>query len=80
MNIGGLYSYVIHRNVHATQHGFQVIAEIKADTPFVLLSPLPSINVGWFCAQVLTSEGIVGWINCLMWEIKEAKSDNFQAG
>jgi hypothetical protein len=78
MKIGGLYSYAVHRNVYATQHELQVIAEIKADTPFVLLSP--SINIGWFRTQVLTSEGIVGWINCLMRELKEAKNDNFQAG
>ena len=76
MNIGGLYSYAVHRNVYATQHELQVITEIKADTPFVLLS----INIEWFRAQVLTSEGIVGWINCLMREIKEAKNDNIQAG
>jgi hypothetical protein len=87
MNIGGLYSYAVHRNVYATQHELQVIAEIKADTPFVLLLPLsaslvppPSIHLGWFRVQVLTSEGIVGWIDCLMRELKEAKNDNFQAG
>jgi len=68
MNIGGLYSYAVHRNVYATQHELQVIAEIKTNTPFVLLSPLlpqvagsVSINIGWFRAQVLTSEGIAGF-------------------
>ena len=63
MKIGGLYSYWGSRHVFENTDCLVDISSIKRDEPFILLQIKQLEKVCGLVFKILTTKGIVGWID-----------------